>query len=180
MPIYLASGILTTIGSTLMFTVTIDTPAANVYGYSVLLAIGSGLNVNTGYTIAGIKVALKGGSPKDIQSAISLQNLSQLGGTMVALVISGHIFQTYAFANLKAVLEGLGFTDAELHNAVSGTWSIVFRDLSPELAMRSVEALTKAISKVYILGIVAGVLSLLGSLLMKRERLFGLQSAGGA
>ena len=41
----------------------------------------------------------------------------------------------------------LGFTDGELHNAVSGTQSMIFRDLSPGLVM-SVETLMKAISNV--------------------------------
>jgi hypothetical protein len=181
MPFYLTSGILMIAGSALMFTVKIATPAANVYGYSVLLAIGSGLTFNAGYTISGIKTAMKGSPPKDVQSAISLQNLSQVGGVMVALIISGQIFQSYGFRNLKAVLDGLGFTDAENHSAVSGTHSKIFQDLSPEIAAKSVEALTKAISKVYILPIVAGVLALLGSLLMKQENLFGLRvTAGGA
>lgn len=168
-----------TASSALLFTVTIDTPAANVYGYSVLLAFGSGLTFAAGYTIAGIKTAMDGGSAKDVQSAVSVQNLSQIGGGMIALVISGQIFQSYAFKNLKAVLEGLGFTNAEIHSAVAGTKSAVFRGLSPEVAVKSIDALTRAISKVYILAMVAGVLSLLGSLLMKRERLFGLKAAGG-
>ena len=77
-----------TAGSALMFTVTIDTPAANVYGYSVLLAVGSGLTFNAGHTIARIKTAMKGASPNDIQSAILLQTLSQVGSILTALVIS--------------------------------------------------------------------------------------------
>ena len=73
MLIYLASAILMTAGSALMFTVTIDTLAANVYSYSFLLPVGSRLAFNAGYTIASIKTAMKGGSPKDVQSAMLSQ-----------------------------------------------------------------------------------------------------------
>jgi hypothetical protein len=108
-----------------------------------------------------------------------LQNLSRVDGILTALVISGQIFQSNAFANLKALLKGLWFTDAEIHSAVPRTLRMVIRDLSPELEIRSVEALTQAISKLYILGLVAGVLSLPGSLLLKRERHFGPQATVG-
>jgi hypothetical protein len=55
---------------------------------------------------------------------------------------------------------------------------MIFRDLSPELST-SVEALTNVISKVYNLAIVAGVMSLLGPLLMEHERLFGSRQRWG-
>jgi len=58
---YLVTGILLTCGGTAVYTVTINTPAANVYGYSVLLAIGSGFTFQAGYAMAGVKIGTKNG-----------------------------------------------------------------------------------------------------------------------
>jgi hypothetical protein len=162
-----------------MFAVTSHTQPANVYGYSILIAFGSGLVMNLGYAVGGIKASGPGHPQTDVQHAVSLQNLWQIGGTLVSLVITGQIFQSFAFKNLKEVLSGEHLTDSQMHSAVSGAQSIVLKSLSPELAAKAIEGITKAISKTYILGIVAGVLAVLGSLLMKWERLFGLTIAAG-
>jgi len=45
-----------------------------------------------------------------MQSAIELQNISQIGGTLLALLISGQVFQSLAFHNLSKALIGQGFT----------------------------------------------------------------------
>lgn len=169
-----------TIGGALIFTISASSPARNVYGYSILLALGSGLTFQAGYTIATVKVSQKGWPAKDVQSAISLQNISQIGSTLICLLISGQIFQSLAFRNLKSVLTGQDFTDAEIRSAVSGTQSVLFEHLTPEMVEKVTEALTKAISRVYSLSIVAGGISLIVALFMKKERLFGVAATNGA
>ncbi|KAH8429243.1 uncharacterized protein LDX57_006910 [Aspergillus melleus] len=171
--IYVVTGVLMTVGGALMYTVNIDTKPGNIYGYSVLLAIGSGLTFQAGYTLAGIKVSLKGWPGKDIQMAVSLQNISQVGGTLLCLLISGQIFQSLAFSNLKAVLGPEGYSDADIRSVVAGTQSSVFEHLNKELAYESTKAITQAMSRVYSISIAAGGLSLIAALLMKKERLFG-------
>lgn len=180
--VYLVTGILLTVGGALMYTVRSDIPSGNVYGYSILLALGSGLTFQAGYTLAGVKVSLKGWSVKDVQSAISLQNISQLGGTLLCLLISGQIFQSLAISNLTTVLWGYGFNKAQIRGAIAGTQSDVFEHLSESLAHEATNALTTAMSRVYALIIAAGGLSILTAVLMKKERLFGIPkgAAGGA
>lgn len=170
--IYLLTGLLMTAGGAAMYTVNFNTPACNIYGYSVLLAVGSGLTFQAGYSVAGVKVSLKGWSNKDLQSAISLQNISQIGGILLCLLISGQIFQSLAFQNLRIVLGAENFTDSDIRSMVGGTQSLLFGKLSPQLADLATQAITQAMSRVYILSIIAGVLSVICSLLMKKERLF--------
>jgi hypothetical protein len=88
MPGYLASGVLMTAGAALL--VAALDPArgsraseAEVYGYTVLMGFGTGLTVTVGYTVAGLVVA--GGGGEEVGSAVTLQNVSQLGGTVVSL-----------------------------------------------------------------------------------------------
>src|ERR1700744_73597 len=139
---YLTTGILMTIGGGLMYTITASSPLSNIYGYSILLALGSGLTFSLGYAIAGIKAAQKGWSAKDVQDAVSLQNVSQLGGTLFCLLILGQIFQSLAFQNLQQVLGGEGFSDAEIRSAIAGAQSQVFGRLSSDSAERATWAIT--------------------------------------
>lgn len=173
------TGVFMTVGGALMYTVKISSPSANIYGYSVLLAIGSGLTYQAGYAIAGVKVSLKGWSDKDIQSAISLQNISQIGSTLLSLLLSGQIFQNLARQNLEHALSGEGFSDTDIRGAIAGTQSALFHRLSSQQAERATRAITEAMSRVYILSITAGALSLLSALLMKKERLLGVKAAAG-
>ena len=168
-----------TLGGALMFSINIDSPAANIYGYSVLLAIGSGLTFQAGYTIASIKASQKGWSGTDVQSAVSLQNISQIGGTLMSLLICGQIFQSLAARNLERALAGQGFSDADIRGAVAGTQSQLFKELSPELALRATDAITEGMRNVYALSMAAGALSLVCALLMKKERLFGIRASVG-
>jgi hypothetical protein len=174
---YLVTGILMTIGGALMYTISIDTPLGNIYGYSIILAVGTGLTFNLGYTVAGVKASLadwsKHNVAKDINSAVSLQNIAQTGAILFALLISGQVFHSVAVRNLKTVLGEMGFSDAEISSAVSGTHSALFAQLQPELKRKATQAITMAMSRVYILSIVAGCVSVVCALGLKKERLFG-------
>jgi len=78
------------------------------------------------------------------------------------------------------VLAGTGLDDAEVRSLVGGVGSAVFQGLDDQLRKDAVQAITSAISKVYVLGIATAGLTLVGSLLMKRERLFKSVEAGPA
>jgi hypothetical protein len=169
---YLVTGILMTIGGTLMYTIDIHSAPGKVYGYSVIIALGSGLTFQAAYTIAALKAQSANMSAKDIQSAVSLQNISQIGGTLVCLLISGQIFQSYAFQNLKTVLGGM-FSDTEVRGAVTGSQSVLLEGLNEMLKEAALKAIMSAMKRVYIISIVAGGLSLVCALGMKKERLFG-------
>ncbi|MCJ1419594.1 hypothetical protein MMC32_005949 [Xylographa parallela] len=166
MPFYVVSGVFMIIGGSLMYTITESSPSGHIYGYSVLIAFGTGLTLQIGYSISTVKVAAH-----DITNAISLQNVSQIGSIVIALVISGQVFQSGAYQNLHAVLGGQGFTDAEIHAAIAGTQSAIFNSIKPELRQLCVDAITSAMSKVYILVITAGAVTLVSSVFMKREKL---------
>jgi hypothetical protein len=174
MPIYAISGALMIIAGSLMYTVNAESPRAHVYGYSVLLAVGAGMCLQTGYSLATVKVP-----PHDIPSALSFQNVAQIGSAAISLVISGQVFQSSAYENLSTLLSGQGFSDTEIHAAIAGTQSAVFENIMPELRQLAIDAITSGMSKVYILSITAGAVALVSSLFMKREKLFAPMTGGG-
>src|SRR5256885_10240430 len=87
-PWYIASGVLMTIGGALMHTLDIDTSSPQIYGYSVLIAAGSGLVGQAGYVLAQAKV-----SAREASAVISFMNIAQIGSIVLALTIAGSVFQ---------------------------------------------------------------------------------------
>ncbi|KAI1380697.1 major facilitator superfamily domain-containing protein [Hypoxylon crocopeplum] len=169
MPICLVSGILMTLASSLFLAyLSPSTPTSRIYGLSVLMAFGSGMTMQLGYSVASLKVV-----PSDIFSAINLQNIAQIGATVMALVIAGQVFQSTAIQNLNDVLAGLGFSESEIHNAVAGAQSTLFESLTPALRADAIQAITSAMQRAFVIPLVAGAMSLVNSLFMNRERLFG-------
>jgi MFS family permease len=178
MPIYMVSGLLLTIGGSLLVVyLNPSTSISVIYGISIINAVGTGLTTQLGYAIASLVVGPK---DKDIKDAISLQNFSQLGANLISLVIAGQIFQSIAIKNLESTLAGKGFSHQEIMNAVSGAQSALFQHLSGELRDQAVHAITQAIQRALICLPVGGGVLLLAASFMKRERLFGEITAAGA
>ncbi|KAL7946936.1 MFS general substrate transporter [Trichoderma barbatum] len=180
-PWYTVGGAMLLIGGALMFTVDANTSTARVYGYSVLIAIGTGLPNQASYSVTPVKVATDPRyGPQMVPDAIGFINMAQIGSIVHALAISGTVFQNLAFQNLKTALAGYGFTDIELHGAIAGTQSQLLAQASEIIRTLALDAIIKAMSRVYILVIVAGAVLLLSSIGMKTEKLFMEISAGGA
>ena len=174
MPWYVFSGVFMLIGGSLMYTLNSNTTPSRVYGYSALMGMGAGLAVQSAYPIAAAKV-----SPQEIPAVIGFINIAQIGSIVIALTVSGAVFQNVAFQNLEEALAGEGFSVQEIHGAIAGTQSAIFRNGTTAVRVAAVEAIIQAMDKVYVLVIAAGALMLLSSLFMKREKLFMKVVAGG-
>ncbi|GAB1314569.1 Efflux pump patC [Madurella fahalii] len=169
MPLYLFGGILITIGGSLLM-VYLD-PATSegvIYGLSVVVAVGSGLTIQLGYAVATLVVGTQ-----DIGNAISIQNIAQIGGSTVALVVGGQVFQSYAVRNLTAALAGHGFTAEEISAMTAGAQSAVFKTLDGELRTAAIGSIVSAMQRSFVLVISSGAIMILAAAGMKREKLFG-------
>lgn len=149
--------------------------AGTIYGLSVLVAVGSGLSMVTGYTVATLTTR-----PEDAGAALSMQNVSQIGGQVIALAVSGQIYQSTAIENLLRALGGNGFTEQQIKGAVAGARSSLFQELEGELREKALVAVTRAMQMTFVLVPVAGAVMLVAAMCMKRERLFGRVVAVGA
>ncbi|PON23436.1 hypothetical protein TGAM01_v207670 [Trichoderma gamsii] len=171
MPIYVIAGFFITLGGALL-TAYLDpnTPTNYIYGFTVITAVGSGLTLQIGYAVASLKV-----KPKHMGDALALQNVSQIGGSVISLVIAGQIFQTSATQNLTKVLAGsaFNFTSADIQNAIAGAQSTIFEEITGDLREQAILAITKAMQKAFIPVCVGGGVHMITGLLMKREKLFG-------
>lgn len=171
---YLVSGILILIGGILMFKVTPVTHTAAIYGFEIIIAVGTGLTAMIGYSIAATKV-----EPREVQHAIGYINVAQIGGVALALSISGSIFQNLGYKRLQAVLDPYGFTESEVRLALAGTQSAVFSNSSSQVKELAIEAITSTISSIYSLLMAAGALMIVSAILMKKEKLQLTHSVAG-
>ncbi|KAK1243265.1 hypothetical protein MKX07_003893 [Trichoderma sp. CBMAI-0711] len=176
MPIFAVAGFFITLGSALLTAyLDPDTPTAYIYGFTVLTAVGTGLTLQIGYAVATLKVPAA-----QMGDALALQNVSQIGGTVIALVIAGQVFQSEATKNLTAALAQTDFTAADIQSAIAGAQSRIFEEITGDLRASAVLAITKAMQKAFILVCVGGGVHTASALLMKREKLFGEIVIGAA
>lgn len=152
MPPYLISGVLITIGGSFLYIyLKPETSTAIIYSLDVILAVGVSLTMQIGYTVATLKV-----DPDDVANSLSMQNVSQMGGTTIALIISVLAFKTAAVRNVSSVLAGQGFTKEQIQAAVAGAQSALFEQLSIDTKAIVILELTKAMQAPFILVIISG------------------------
>jgi len=176
LPWYIVSGIFLTIGGSLMYAlVDASTPPSRIYGFSVLIAIGSGISQQAAYSIAPAKVGFQRAS-----DAVGFINVAQIGAVVIALTISYATFQNIGYSHVSAALAGQGFSADDIHAALAGAKSGIFTSVTPELRQAVINGIVKAISDGYILVIVSGIVTLITSIFLRWERLFMEAGAGGA
>jgi hypothetical protein len=106
------------IGGTLMFLIGPMTKTAAIYGFEIMIAVGSGLTQKIAYFIAAAKV-----QPHEVPAAIGYITIAQVGTMAIALSISDAIFQNVGISSLKAILAEYNFTDFQIRNALAGSQS---------------------------------------------------------
>ncbi|KAI4859952.1 MFS general substrate transporter [Hypoxylon rubiginosum] len=165
---YLAAGIFLLIPGALFYVyLKPSTSVANIYGFSILMGVGCGITMQLGYAVASLKAA-----PEDAVNSISLQNFSQIGAQVLALVIAGRVFQSVAVNNLTPILSGHGYSVEEIQNSVAGAQSGLFQQLEGTLRTEALEAVSGAIQTTFIIVIAAGALQIVCALGLRWERLF--------
>ncbi|KGO47753.1 Major facilitator superfamily domain, general substrate transporter [Penicillium expansum] len=169
MPWYLLGGLLIVLGSALMYTVDQETSQSRVYGYTVPLGVGVGMFMQASFSVAQAVV-----SPENIAPAIGFITLAQFVGITMALAIANAVLLNGCLDKIEAILPNV--PSADIQAAILGAQSDLVKNLSPELKTRLLDAIVKAIGNTYILTIAGGALVAVLSLLLRREKLFGVPS----
>ncbi|PWY92206.1 MFS general substrate transporter [Aspergillus heteromorphus CBS 117.55] len=169
MPIYCVSGFLMVVASA-CFTLFLSpsTSTGGITGISIVIAVGSGLTSQLGYTVASLKASTR----EDKLNAVNLQNLSQMSSTVICQVIASQIFQSIAARNLARVLAPMGFSHVDIQDAVVGTQSRVFQSLSGVEREQAVWAITEGMKRPFYIVLVGGGVGLAAALCMNWKRLY--------
>lgn len=128
-----------------------NTSASAVYGYSVLIGIGTGSFLQASY---GVSQALV--PPEEIPNAIGFISIGQSLGVVLFLSVAGTIFSNEAIKAVTPILVGVSETDVE--GAIAGTSSGIFETLDQVTRARVVEAIIQSLDKVYGIIIAGGAL----------------------
>ncbi|KAK7985853.1 hypothetical protein PG988_003475 [Apiospora saccharicola] len=132
MVLYLIAGIFVVAGGgPLVVFLDPSTATATIYGLTILLAVGAGLSMTMGYTIATLTL-----KAEDVAAGLNLQNVAQIGGQVIALAVAGQVYQSTGLRNLNAALAWHGFSDEEIRGAVAGAQSVLLRGWRGRCARR--------------------------------------------
>lgn len=164
-PWYLVGSALALIGNVLLSLTTPTTSTAAIYGYEVLVAIGSGAFVQAGY--ATIQTVV---TPSDTPQAIAFMMLAQFAGIVLGLSVAGAVFINEALTALRVVLPDI--PDSQLRQLIGGTSSGILNDVSHGLADEAIDAIVYSLRKVFIPAYTAAAVALLVSLFIKRSKAF--------
>ena len=171
-PFYIVGTALTLIGVSLMHVVKLDTSAANIYGYSILIGIGCGIFVQAGFAVAQAKV------PADqLGAATGFIALGQLIGPTISLSIAGTVLINTATSGLESLLPNTPV--AEIKNAIAGTAGQLLSTLDAATRTQALNIIVNSIGKVYILAITAAAVAFVASVCLRHERIV-LQPAAAA
>lgn len=171
-PWFLFGGVCTLIGEALLYTINISTSTSTVYGYSVLAGIGAGAFVQASFSVAQAKVG-----HEQIPLAIGFITCAQIGGGTISLAIANTVFLNQASNSIAAILPTVPIL--EIQAAIAGAGSSFIKSLTQQKQADVLHAIVDSMSRVYILGMTAGALAIVLSLLMRREKLF-MKGAGAA
>ncbi|KAL4789636.1 major facilitator superfamily domain-containing protein [Aspergillus venezuelensis] len=172
MPWYLIGGLLVVAGGALMYTVDLDTSTSRIYGYTVLMGLGVGAFIQASFAVAQAVV-----KPEAVPAAVGFITLAQFAGITIVMAVANAIFLNECLSEIPKILPNV--PRSEIEAAIQGA-SDLLDTLSEDVKKSVLEAIVSGISKAYVLEITAGALVAVTSLLMKRERLFGVSAAVAA
>ncbi|KAK7932505.1 hypothetical protein PG985_003217 [Apiospora marii] len=152
---------------------TATTSTANIYGFEILVGVGTGSFIQAGYAVIQAMVP-----PEEMAYGISFMMLAQLGGIGIGLSIAGAVFVNTSLNGLAQLLPEISRTDLQL--LIAGTSNKFFEKLNPEQRTATIDIIVGALSRTFILVYVAGAFSLVASLLFTKRKMFaGAQAIVG-
>ncbi|KAI6087312.1 major facilitator superfamily domain-containing protein [Hypoxylon rubiginosum] len=164
-PWYIFGSVLALVGGVLLSRIETGTPQAQIYGFEILVGIGSGCFIQAGYAVIQAVV-----DPVDMAYAISFMMIAQLSGIGFGLSISGAIFVNKAIDGITALLPDAPSDEIQL--ALAGTSTAYFNSLSPEIRAQTTDIIIAALQKVFIPVYVGAALALVLSVSFTQRKMF--------
>lgn len=139
----------------------IDTKAAPIYGYSILMAFGVGL-----FTQGPISVVQSLFPADRIADATAFIGFGQVLGIAIMLAVANALFLNKATNSIELLLPDTPLD--EVQAAISGAGSELFENLSGDLKKDVLQAIVDSVNSAYILVFVAGAVSIVLCPFIKR------------
>lgn len=165
MPWFLGGGILALIGSALMYTTHLGTPDANIYGYSVLLGLGSGCFLQLPYSVVQSLVP-----PDQIPQAISFVTVAQLAFPSIMMSLVNAVFLNEASNNIQAAFSSI--PRETVISILSGVGSDTFHGLPADRQQVILGFIVEGLNKGYIVCMAMASLAVVLSIFLPRGKMF--------
>ncbi|KAI8941175.1 hypothetical protein NX059_002412 [Plenodomus lindquistii] len=156
---YVVGSALALPATVLLSRVTIDTPTRNIYGFEVLLGLGSGAYVQAGYAVLFSIL-----EPKDMAFGTSFMMLAQLCGITFGLAIASAIYVNDAVSSIAIVLPNL--SSEQVQHAIEGAAGELFSGLDESSRTALSNALVNSLRKTFIPCYAAAALCLVLSIIL--------------
>lgn len=153
-PWYIFAGVFCISGAACLYTVNEFTDLANIYGYEILLGLGSGAATQLTFAVASMKVV-----PTDIGRSTGWEAFAQLGGPTISLSIAQAVFINKAQLAVGSLLPDL--TIEEISTIISDPASDLLRGLTEQMQHEVVSDVVNAMRDAYIVCLVGACLVLL-------------------
>lgn len=164
MPWFLFGPAFGLVGAALLYTVDINTSDAKVYGYTILVGIGSGCFVTLPFSVAQAQV-----EPKYIPAAVSFLSFSQLAASATVLSIANSVFLNKATNKIVRVVPALSKT--QIQGIISGVKSTTFGTLGQKAQDQVIGIIVDSLNKSYIICMTCSALAILLSLFLKKGKM---------
>ncbi|KAF9639913.1 hypothetical protein BFW01_g11719 [Lasiodiplodia theobromae] len=164
-PWYVVGAALALVGNVLLSLVDINTDIAQIYGYEILVAVGSGSFIQAGYATIHTVV-----SQEDTANGIAYMMLAQFIGIVFGLGVSGAVFINSATQALQVLLPNVPVQ--QIRSIISGTSSNAMKAVPVEQRGLVLATVVDALRKVFIPAYAAAAVALIVSVFLKRNRAF--------
>ncbi|KAI1404102.1 major facilitator superfamily transporter [Hypoxylon fuscum] len=164
-PWYTIGGAMAVAGNVLLYLIDVDTPAAQIYGYEILVGLGIGICNQAGYGVVHALVA-----PEDKGNAVPFMMVAQYSGITLGLSIAGAVFINYAMLDLRSLLPA--FSDEQLNAIISGTSGSAINLVPEELRGAVISIIVESLRKVFIPSFVGAAGAFVLSFFLSKERFF--------
>lgn len=164
LPWFLTGGLLIIASNVMLFYVSLTVSTAYIYAALVLGGLGTGLFVNAPFAIAQWLVP-----PEEIALAVGFITCAQVAGVTISLAVANAVFLNLAENSITHLLPGVAKADVQA--AITGVGGAFLKTLDPEMQRAVLEAIVVAIQRVFVLGIVAGLVAVVLALGMSRARI---------
>ncbi|KAI4264552.1 MAG: hypothetical protein L6R42_000355 [Xanthoria sp. 1 TBL-2021] len=150
------------------------TPVAKIYGYSILMGLGSGAYLMAGFNVVEMMVG-----PEELSNAVSFMAIAQDIGLILLLALSGSIYQNTTRAHLTPLLASSS-SETDLELLLAGTSNYAFQSLQPDsLKAGVVKEVTRGIGGVWALLMAAVAVSFVAALGLGNQSVYGREKGGG-
>lgn len=166
MPWFLAGGALSLIGSALLYTVSIETSDARLYGYSILIGTGVGCFLQLPFSVVQSLVP-----PQSIPKAIGFVTFAQLGAPSLMLAVANAVFLNEAANNISKSFPRIP-RDAII-SILSGVGSSTFAGLDQGSQTKILQLIVAGLDKGYIVTMTLAALAVVLSIFLHRGKMFG-------